>query len=157
MARNTARLKALADEAQAKYEAANPRAPCFSLAEFAGKPIPAREYLVRDLIPAKIVAGLYGDGASGKSLLAIMLGISTVLGRPFAGHLVDRTGPVVYLCGEDDKEEVHRRAAAICEAMACDLADLKDFVVMNLVDEDAILAIRKATPAFWMRHRAMRR
>jgi RecA-family ATPase len=115
----------------------------FTLASFAGKPIPQREFLVSDLIPARVVAGLYGDGAGGKSLLAIMLGISIIMNRPFAGHLVQRTGPVVYLCCEDEEEEVHRRAADICTAMAVDLADLANFHVVPLVDEDAILAMQQ--------------
>ena len=38
---------------------------------FAGKPVPMREWLVPDLIPQKTVTRIDGDGAAGKSLLAL--------------------------------------------------------------------------------------
>jgi AAA domain len=47
-------------------------------ASLEGKPVPEREWLVRDLIPAKNVTLLYGDGGTGKSLLALQLGAAVV-------------------------------------------------------------------------------
>jgi AAA domain len=46
-----------------------------------GKPVPDREWLARDLIPAKNVTLLYGDGGTGKSLLALQLGVTSSQGK----------------------------------------------------------------------------
>ena len=110
-----------------------------SAASFAGKPVPVREELVEGLIPASIAAGLYGEGAVGKSLLALMLAISCVTGTTWLGRRV-KQGPVIYLCCEDDEDEVHRRLAAICRFLSIDLAALGEFHIVPLADDDAVLA-----------------
>jgi RecA-family ATPase len=110
-----------------------------SASSFAGKPIPEREMLVQGLIPAGIAAGLYGEGAVGKSLLALMLAVACVTNATWLGHPV-KPGPVVYLCCEDDEAEVHRRLAAICKFLSIDLAALGNLFIVPLADEDAVLA-----------------
>jgi RecA-family ATPase len=110
-----------------------------SAASFAGKPVPEREMLVEGLIPARIAAGLYGEGAVGKSLLALMLAVACVIGALWLGRRV-KQGPVIYLCCEDDEDEVHRRLAAICRFLQIDLATLGDLFIVPLADEDAVLA-----------------
>jgi RecA-family ATPase len=95
--------------------------------------------LVEGLIPAKIVAGLYGEGAVGKSLLALMLAVACVIGGLFLGYRV-KQGPVIYLCCEDDEDEVHRRIAGICKFLNVDIAALGDLHIVALADEDAVLA-----------------
>ncbi|HEY9147871.1 MAG TPA: AAA family ATPase, partial [Gammaproteobacteria bacterium] len=54
-------------------------------ADLEGLPIPEREWLVQDLIPARNVTLLYGDGGTGKSLLALQLAVAVALGRPWLG------------------------------------------------------------------------
>ncbi len=110
-----------------------------SAASFAGKPVPEREMLVEGLIPAKIAAGLYGEGAVGKSLLALMLAVACATGKAWLGRRV-KQGPVIYLCCEDDEDEVHRRLAAICRGMGVDMAALGKLLIVPLADEDATLA-----------------
>ena len=110
-----------------------------SAASFAGKPVPEREMLVEGLIPAKIAAGLYGEGAVGKSLLALMLAVAIVIGVMWLGRRV-KQGPVIYLCCEDDEDEVHRRLEAICRGMSVNMAALGDLHIVPLADEDATLA-----------------
>jgi RecA-family ATPase len=119
--------------------AAPPKLRTISAASFAGKPAPEREELVRGLIPAKIIGGLYGDGAVGKSLLAMMLGVCVATGRPWLNRIVQK-GPVVYVCCEDDEAEVHRRLENICREMGVDMATLGDFHIVPLADEDSVLA-----------------
>lgn len=45
----------------------------FIASDLDGKPVPSREWLVRDLVPSSTVTLLGGDGGTGKSLLALML------------------------------------------------------------------------------------
>jgi RecA-family ATPase len=108
-------------------------------ASFAGRVAPEREELVRGLIPAKIIGGLYGDGAVGKSLLAMMLGVSVATGTLWLNRFVQK-GPVVYVCCEDDEDEVHRRLENICREMRVDMASLSDFHIVPLSDEESVLA-----------------
>src|SRR3984893_2020856 len=111
-----------------------------SAASFAGKPAPEREELVSGLIPARIIGGLYGDGAVGKSLLAMMLGVSVATGQTWLNRIVQK-GPVVYVCCEDDEAEVHRRLENICREMSVDMAALGDFHIVPLADEISVLAV----------------
>src|SRR3546814_7646302 len=66
---------------------------------------------------------LTGPGSAVKSLLGQQLSTCHALGRPFLG--VDtRGGPALYITCEDDKDELHRRQAAICRALHGQPADL---------------------------------
>src|ERR1700687_6131041 len=49
------------------------------------EPVPEREWIVRDKIPAKTVTLLSGDGAVGKSTLALPLATARALGRDWIG------------------------------------------------------------------------
>jgi RecA-family ATPase len=110
-----------------------------SAASFAGKIAPKREWLVETVIPAYVVGGLYGDGAVGKSLLALMLAVAIVTARAWLGRIVKR-GPVIYLCCEDDTDEVRRRLEDICRGMGVDMIELGDLHIVPLADEDSVLA-----------------
>ena len=110
-----------------------------SAADFAGLPVPPREWHVPDLIPSQTVTLFYGDGGTGKSLLSLQLAVATVLGRPWIGQEC-RSGKVMYLSAEDDVDELHRRLADVTKAVGARLADLADLILMPRAGEDAILA-----------------
>jgi archaellum biogenesis ATPase FlaH len=104
-----------------------------------GKPVPAREWLVRDLIPARNVTLLYGDGGTGKSLLALQLAASTVTGTPFFGRLV-AGGRVEFVTAEDSLDEMHRRLIDVARSAGTSLGALAGLNLTSLAEEDAILA-----------------
>nr|WP_255607875.1 AAA family ATPase [Ancylobacter sp. Lp-2] len=121
---------------------------------FAGQPVPDRPWHVDDLIPAGTVTGLSGDGATGKSTIALQLGVVTVAGGYWLGRSTAR-GACVYLTAEDDVDEVHRRLDAITRGMEVELADLADLKIVPLAHRDALLAsaeprtgILRPTPLF---------
>lgn len=87
-----------------------------------GKPVPPREWLIPDVIPMRTATALYGNGGDGKSLLLLMLGVSVTLGLPWLGMEV-RRGPAIILAAEDDADELHRRLAAICDAIGRDFPE----------------------------------
>lgn len=96
----------------------------WSLDRLAGKPVPPREWLVSETIPLGAAMLLAAPGGTGKGILTLDMAIKVargprdgidlgnsdhVMGHPVLGH-----GPVVLLAAEDDMDEVHRRAEALC-------------------------------------------
>lgn len=105
--------------------------------QWLGKPVPEREWLVPNLIPNRVVTLLTGDGGTGKSLLALQLGVAVARAEKWIGQKVDRPGKVLFLTAEDEADELHRRLNDIC---AGDLAGLDNLLVKSVVDTDPLLA-----------------
>lgn len=110
-----------------------------SATTLAARTVPPRAWHVERLVPDRTVTSMYGDGATGKSLLVLQLGVSTVTGTAWIGRAVERGGCII-LTAEDDIDEVHRRLADICRAEGCHLADLAGLDIIPLAGEDAVLA-----------------
>jgi RecA-family ATPase len=111
-----------------------------NVASLEGKPVPDREWLARDLVPAKNVTLLYGDGGTGKSLLALQLGVALVTGRPFFTHLV-KQGRVEFITAEDSLDEMHRRLVDVAQATGTPLSALSGLHITSLAEVDAMLAV----------------
>ena len=120
-----------------------PQAPLelrsFAASTLAQKDVPARPWLVRDVVPGRQVTLLFGDGATGKSLLAMQLGVATATGRDWIG-LTPEAGPAIYVGAEDDEDEIHRRLIDISSAKNLGLCDLNHFHIVPLAGLDAVLA-----------------
>jgi RecA-family ATPase len=122
---------------------------------FAGLPVPQQRWLVKDIVPERNVTMLAGDGATGKSLIAVQLGAAVATGTPWLGSEVER-GRVLFFTAEDEIEELQRRAVDICRAPApFTLADLDDLNFISFHGEDAVMAapqgkegLLAATPIF---------
>lgn len=67
-----------------------------------------REWAVPGCILKRQVTMLYGEGAIGKSILALQLAGATVLAREWLGCKPE-PGPVIYLGAEDDEDELRLR------------------------------------------------
>lgn len=109
------------------------------ISDLAGKMVPPREWHMRGFIPANNMTLLYGDGGTGKSLLTGQLLAATALGRKILSIDVEKPGPVLYVCAEDDVDEMHRRFAEIAESEGLRLEDLHDVHMYNLAGKDAVL------------------
>ena len=107
--------------------------------DWQGVPIPQRQWLVPDLIPARTVTMLSGEGGTGKSLLALQLMVSMALGLEWLGNEVTR-GPCLYFGAEDEAEEIHRRLASIVAHHGRKLDDLHGVRLIPMADRAAILA-----------------
>lgn len=100
-----------------------PAFPFLNLASWTDREVPDRHFLVPGLIPDGCVTSLYGDGGSGKTLLALWLmvvmasqGSRQWLGQKVAGW------KSVGLFSEDDEHEIVRRLQRVCAAEAIDFA-----------------------------------
>ena len=78
------------------------------------KPVTPRAFLISELLPQRVIAGLIAPGGSGKSMLAMHIGVALAGGSSLFGQFyAPRPGTVVFLSGEDDIDEMHRRLSAI--------------------------------------------
>ena len=116
-----------------------PLLPIFCAASLEGQLVPPRRWHVRDLIPAQTVTLIYGDGGSGKSLLALQLLVSTAIGRPWIGRIVEK-GACLFVTAEDSRDEVHRRLSDIARENAVPLSAMADLHIVSLAGEDATIA-----------------
>ena len=73
-----------------------------------GMDVPQREWIVPLYVPHPTVTLLYGDGAVGKSLLGLQLGVGRALSKEWIG-LLPEPGRTIYFSAEDDADEMHRR------------------------------------------------
>jgi RecA-family ATPase len=108
--------------------------------DWEGVPIPPREWIVPDYIPHKTVTLLYGDGATGKSLLGLQIAVARALSREWIGLLPD-PGRTLILSAEDDADEMHRRLDDIRKFYGARMADLGDMRLIDLVGENSILGL----------------
>lgn len=100
--------------------------PTFTLIDPAiweGQPVPPRVDTWADRIPFRQATGLYGAGATGKSLLLQQAATCSALGRALLGVPM-RPAIAIYLTCEDDADELHRRQVAICAALDVPLSAL---------------------------------
>lgn len=81
----------------------------------APEPPPLR-FVVADLLPEGYPTSLYGDGSTGKSYLALILGMHVVLGLPFLGRNVVK-GRVLFADAELDEDEFLRRAYRVARGL----------------------------------------
>ncbi len=111
-----------------------------NVASLADKPIPQREWLVDDIIPMRQVTLIYGDGATGKTLIELQLSVAVATGTDWLGKL-PKDGNVLILSAEDDIDETHRRLADIIEGREFSMVDLSGLTIAPLAGEDALLAV----------------
>jgi hypothetical protein len=101
--------------------------------------VPPREWGVRDLFPRRSPALLSGEGATGKTLLLLQLGVAHALGRDWLGTLPE-PGAFLYFGAEDDADEIHRRLADILKHYEADFPDLQGNIhLLTFAGEDALL------------------
>lgn len=101
-----------------------PRADLIIVDELQGKDVEPRRWCVPEWVPDHQVTSIYGDGGTGKSLLAMQLATSCALGQPFLGIEVARR-KVLYVSCEDDRQELHRRQEGINRALGLEMCDFE--------------------------------
>ena len=123
-------------------------------AQWQGQEIPPRRWLVPYRIPLGNVTMLNGDGAAGKTTIALQLGAATPRGTDWLGSVIDAPGPALFMTAEEDCDEIHRRLGAIVEHQGIGFGDLTGLRLLCLPDADAVLGtpdrngVIRSTPLF---------
>jgi RecA-family ATPase len=135
-------VPAITDERALVPVASKPRALDFlDPSEWQGQLVPTRRWLVPNRIPRANVTILNGDGAAGKTTIALQLVEAAPCGGDWLGSIVDEPGPAIFLTAEEDRDEIHRRLAAIVVQKGKKFSDLSDIQILCLPGEDAVLGL----------------
>ncbi len=106
---------------------------------------PPRQWGVYERFPLRNVALVSGEGAAGKTLLLLQLGVAHILNHDWLGMLPE-PGAFLYVGAEDDADEIYRRLADILRHYGAEFSDLKGkFHLLTLVGEDAVLGLADRT------------
>lgn len=106
--------------------------------ELEGKSIPERQWVVKDWIPFHSVTALYGDGGTGKSLLAMQLMTACARGEKWLGLETQQINSFGFFC-EDTIDELHFRQNQININQFCSFSDLCALSWASGVGQDNIL------------------
>jgi hypothetical protein len=112
----------------------------WSGADWKGHDVPPLEWIVPGVIPAGTVTMLSGDGGVGKSLIACQLATCAATGKFWLGKELCRTGTVLYVSAEDDRDELHRRVDKMLGHYDLSYDQIADLHFVELVGEGALLA-----------------
>ncbi|MEY9428879.1 RecA-family ATPase [Bradyrhizobium ottawaense] len=130
-----------------KFEAETPEEPLeplnfIDMSFWDITPVPARQWAVRDRVPAHQVTLFSGEGGSGKSIIELQLACAHVLERDWFGSMPE-PGPVIYQGCEDTRDELHRRVASICEHYKVQYSDLirGGLNMFSCVEGDGMLGV----------------
>ena len=116
--------------------------PFFDAAEFDGVAVPQRRWLVKGRLPMRNVSLLSGDGAIGKTTIALQLAVNVAMGHPdWLGAVIDEVGPVLFYTAEEERDELHFRLDMICRHYGVAFGDLAAKLMLHCgAGEDCVLA-----------------
>jgi hypothetical protein len=91
---------------------------------------PPREWVIGDFLPKKIVAAMIAAGGTGKSILGLHIAASIASGTSlFATFFPSKPAKVIFISGEDDLAELHRRLYKVTQGLS---TAVKDLISQNL-------------------------
>ena len=102
------------------------------------EPIPQRDWVIPNRVPAEQVGLFSGEGGAGKSIIELTKDVAHVAGKDWFGSLPD-VGPAIYIGTEDSEKELHIRLAMIARHFNLSFQGLVNdgLKVLPLLDDDA--------------------
>ena len=110
-----------------------------SAAELSAMEVPEREYLLDGWLPVGCVTALFGDGGTGKSLVAMCMAAAIASGRSLWGSETTQAPVLAFYC-EDDEFELVRRQQAITTSLGLSPSDLSQYLIQSRFGLDSSLA-----------------
>ena len=100
-------------------------------AELFEGPLPERQDIIEELLPAGAIVALGGGAGVGKSTISRQMTISLTTGSPFLGRKVIAQGPVLVVSAEEGRLKIRRGLEDVATEEGVDLEALKQnlFVV----------------------------
>jgi RecA-family ATPase len=110
------------------------------MSDWDNRPIPEREWIIRDRVPIRQVGLFSGEGGTGKSIIELMRDVAHATGKDWLGS-VPEPGPAFYLGAEDEAKEIHIRLAAIAKHYGVTFKQMIEggLHVLPLLGKDATL------------------
>jgi RecA-family ATPase len=121
--------------------------PFIRAATFDGQKAPQRRWLVNNRIPMRNVTLLSGDGAVGKTTIALQLAVAVATDAlDWLQNVIDERGPVMFFTAEEEMPEVHFRLEQIVDYYP-DLmwTDLSNLHLLSRAEGDCVLAVPHRT------------
>jgi RecA-family ATPase len=117
-----------------------PRLQWIDMSSWDHEPVPEREWAILNRVPNKQVGLFSGEGGTGKSIIELTKDVAHVIARDWLGSM-PRLGPAMYIGAEDEKDELHRRLAAIANHHNVTFKELIEggLRVLCLLGQDATL------------------
>lgn len=101
---------------------------------------PPIKYLIDGFLPQNIVGMVASQGGVGKSWLLMQIGVSIASGYKFMGMATGDPQKVLYLVGEEDFDEIHRRYRLILDNYSRSEGGAFTDQHENLVDDNFVFA-----------------
>jgi RecA-family ATPase len=118
-----------------------------TVAEAAAYDPPPREFLLEDSIPVGAAAGIFGDGGTGKTTIAITMAVAIERGIEVFG-LKTSQAPVLGIFAEDDSDELKRRLKAVCASLGVQRDAVTGFHYQSRFGRENLLGRFDANGAF---------
>lgn len=116
------------------------RLEAFNAGDFEGTEPEPIEWLWKDWIARRLTVGIFAEGGTGKSLLALQMAVCMATGAPFVDGSTLALGRSLLLFCEDELSIVNRRLRRILDELGLTFADIRDEVyILCRVGEDSLL------------------
>lgn len=109
--------------------------------------VPPRSYLIDQWLPSGATTGLFGDGGTGKSLVAMMMATAIAAGKDLWGNAVTQAPTLGIYC-EDDANELTRRQQSINASLGLSPDDLRHCYWSSRFGEQSLLGASSVGGAY---------
>lgn len=111
-----------------------------ALAQWDTRPLPPRDWTVKNRFLRRNVSILSGEGGTGKSLIMLQLAVAQILGRDWLRSVPEKGRVTIINCEEEEKEIV-RRLRPILDHYGASFAEIdRGLDIVSLAGKDAVLA-----------------
>jgi RecA-family ATPase len=123
-----------------KTEAAPKPLPWLDMSGWDDVPVPHRDWVILNRVPAETFGIFSGEGGVGKSIIELTKDVAHVTGKDWLGSMPE-IGPAIYVGTENSENELHIRLAAIGRHYGVTFKEMVDagLHVLPLIEEDSTL------------------